>query len=57
MDHACDRNTGRLAMSVGLVAAGTAVCLATYFVVGGPFGTINDIGNAAIGWLGSVLQS
>ena len=27
---------------------GSAACLLTYFVVRGPFGTINDIGNATL---------
>ena len=49
------RDTGRLAIAVGTVAAGSAVCLATYFAVQGPFGTINDIGNAATGLLGGWL--
>ena len=46
MDDARDRDTGRLALAVGAVAAGSAACLATFFAVGQPFGTINDIGNA-----------
>jgi hypothetical protein len=48
-------DTGRLALAVGAVAAGSVVCLATYFVVGGPFGTINDVGNAATGILSGLL--
>jgi hypothetical protein len=55
MDDAHPRDTGRLAAAVGFVAAGSAVCLATYFVVRGPFGTISDIGNAATGALSGVL--
>ena len=55
MDDAYARGTGRLAIAAGLVAAGTPICLATYFAVGGPFGTINDIGNAATGLLGAAL--
>ena len=55
MDEARARDTGRLALAVGAVAAGSAACLATFFVVGQPFGTINDIGNATAavlsGWL------
>lgn len=50
-----DQDTGRLALAVGVAAAGSAVCLATYFAVGGPFGTINDIGNAATGVLSAGL--
>jgi hypothetical protein len=55
MDDAHARDTGRLALAVGTVAAGSAVCLATYFAVGGPFGTINDLGNAATGVLSGWL--
>jgi len=49
------RDTGRLAISIGAVAVGSAVSLATYFAVGGPFGTVNDIGNATIGVLSAGL--
>ncbi|MFI6828229.1 hypothetical protein ACIBG5_14090 [Kribbella sp. NPDC050241] len=55
MDAAEGRDTGRLAVAVGVVAAGSAVLLGTYFVVGGPFGAINDIGNAATGVLSACL--
>ncbi|MFG1627412.1 hypothetical protein [Kribbella sp. NPDC049227] len=55
MNYAEDRDTGRLAVAVGVVAAGSAVLLGTYFVVGGPFGAINDIGNAATGVLSACL--
>lgn len=55
MNDARARDTGRLALGVGAVAAGSAVCLATYFAVQGPFGTINDVGNAATGILSGVL--
>ena len=55
MDDARVRDTGRLALATGLVAAGSAVCLGTYFAVGGPFGTINDVGNAATGVMSGVL--
>jgi uncharacterized membrane protein (GlpM family) len=55
MDEAEVRDRGRLALALGAVAAGSPVCLATYFAVGGPFGTINDIGNAAIGVLSAAL--
>ena len=55
MDDTQPRNTGRLAVAVGVVAAGSAVCLSTYFVVRGPFGTLNDIGNATTGVLSAVL--
>jgi hypothetical protein len=55
MDAAYDRGTGRLAVAVGVVAAGSAICLATYFMARGPFGTINDIGNATTGVLSAAL--
>ena len=55
MDDGRIRDTGRLAIATGLVAVGSAVCLGTYFAVGGPFGTINDVGNAATGVLSGVL--
>ena len=55
MDDLEARRTGRIAQAVGLVAAGSAVCLATYYAVGGPFGTINDIANAGTGVLSGWL--
>jgi hypothetical protein len=55
MDDAGARNTGRVALATGLVAAGSVACLATYFVVGGPLGSINDVGNAAAGVLSACL--
>jgi hypothetical protein len=55
MDDSHHRDTGRLATAVGAVAAGSALCLATYFAVRGPFGTISDIGNAATGVLSAAL--
>jgi len=55
MDDARARDAGRLALAIGVVAAGSAVCLATYFVVRGPFGTINDLGNATTGVLSAAL--
>jgi hypothetical protein len=48
-------DAGRLAFAVGAVAAGSAVCLAIYFAVRGPFGTINDLGNATTGVLSGWL--
>ncbi|CAN5122466.1 hypothetical protein BH18CHL2_BH18CHL2_07750 [soil metagenome] len=54
-DGARAPDTRRLAIAVGVVSAGSAVCLATYFVVRGPFGTINDVGNAATGILSACL--
>ena len=55
MNEGRDRDTGRLALAVGVVAVGSAVSLATEFAVQGPFGTINDIGNGAIGVLSACL--
>jgi drug/metabolite transporter (DMT)-like permease len=55
MDDTRTRDTGRLAIAVGVVAAGSAVCLATYYAVQGPFGTINDVANAGAGVLSAWL--
>lgn len=55
MNEARARDTGPLALAIGVVSAGSVVCLATYFAVQGPFGTINDIGNAATGILSGWL--
>jgi hypothetical protein len=55
MDDALDRGTGRIALGVGLIAAGSAVSLATFFAVQGPFGTLNDLGNATAGVLSAIL--
>ena len=54
-DDAQQFETGRLAYATGLVAVGSAICLGTYFAVGGPLGTMNDIGNAATGVLSGWL--
>ena len=55
MNEAQRQDTARLAMAIGIAAAGSAICLATFYVVKGPFGTINDIGNAATGLLSAGL--
>jgi hypothetical protein len=55
MNERSDRDTGLLALAAGTAAVGSAASLATYFAVQGPFGTINDIGNAATGILGGWL--
>lgn len=55
MNEGRDRDMGRLAVTLGAVAAGSAVSLATYFAAQGPFGTINDLGNAATGVLSGLL--
>jgi hypothetical protein len=44
-----------VAAAVGTVAGGSAVCLALLFTVGQPFGTLNDLGNAAVGVLSAGL--
>ncbi len=49
------RDVNRLALGIGVVAAGSAVSLATYFAAQGPFGTINDVGNASTGVLTAAL--
>ena len=55
MDETRARDTGRLALAVGAVAAGSAVCLAGFFTGARPLGTINDLGNAATGILSGWL--
>jgi hypothetical protein len=55
MNETSPRDTGRLALAIGLVAAGSPICLAIYYAVQGPFGTINDVANAGIGLLSALL--
>jgi hypothetical protein len=55
MDDVRPRDTGPLALAIAVAAAGSAASLATYFGVGGPFGTISDFGNAATGILSGCL--
>ena len=55
MDDARGREAGTLALAVGVVAASSALSLATFFAIQGPFGTINDIGNGATGVLSACL--
>jgi hypothetical protein len=55
MDEGRARDNGRLALAIGGVAAGGVACLATYFAIGGPFGTMNDIANGATGVLSGWL--
>ena len=45
----------RVAMAVATVDLLGVVCLILFFVVGGPFGSINDVANAAVGVLSAVL--
>ena len=42
-------------MATGLVAFGAVVSLILFYVIGGPFGAINDVGNALIGILSALL--
>ena len=55
MDETRPQDTGRLALAIGIAAAGSAACLATYLAVQGPFGTISDIGTATTGVLSAGL--
>jgi hypothetical protein len=55
MNDRAARDTGRLALAIGAVAGSSAICLATYFAVQGPFGTINDVGNGLAGVLSGWL--
>jgi hypothetical protein len=55
MDEGRARDTGRLALAIGVVAVGSAVSIAAFFAVRGPLGTINDIGNGALGALSGWL--
>ena len=49
MDEQQGPGARRLAFALGAFAAGSAICLGTYFAIGEPFGALNDIGNAATG--------
>jgi hypothetical protein len=44
-----------VAVATGVVALASLASLIAFFVVEGPFGTINDIGNATVGILSAVL--
>ena len=55
MNEVRDQDTGRLALAIGVTAVGSVACFATFFAVVGPFGTLNDIGNAATGVLSAGL--
>jgi hypothetical protein len=52
---ASDRPLGRLSVGLGIVALGSAASLAAFFAAGSPFGTLNDLGNGAIGVAAGVL--
>jgi hypothetical protein len=47
--------TRRLALAAGCVALGSAASMATYSVAGGPFGALNDVGNATLAALAGAL--
>jgi len=55
MNEMRSQDTGRLALAIGVGAVGSVACLATFTAVGEPFGTLNDIGNAATGLLSAGL--
>lgn len=50
-----DQRVSRVALTLGVVAFCTVACLVAFFVVGGWFGAINDVGNALLGLLTAVL--
>ena len=50
-----DPATGRVATALAVVIVVTVVSLIVFFVVGGVFGPLNDVGNALIGILMAVL--
>ena len=49
------QGVGPIAVILGVVGLGSFVSLMVFFVVGGPFGAINDVGNGALGLLSGVL--
>jgi hypothetical protein len=49
------RASRRLAIVLGAVGIGSWVSLVAFFVVEGPFGAINDLGNGALGLLSGIL--
>ena len=51
------RLDGRVAVAAGVVGLGSLASLTALFVVGQPFGTLNDIGNATLGVLSGVLAA
>jgi hypothetical protein len=50
-----DQAAGRVALAIGTVAVASVVSMIIFLVVAGPFGFINDVGNAAIGILSAGL--
>ena len=55
MGDDAERDVRGLALATGATAAGSAVSLAVFYAVQGPFGTINDLGNATVGVLSAAL--
>ena len=58
MDHRAgvrDSAAGWVAIALGIVIVATLVVLLVFFIVGGPFGSINDVGNGLVGVLSAVL--
>ena len=51
------RLDGRVAVATGVVGLCSVASLIALFVVGQPFGTINDFGNATVGVLSGVLAA
>jgi hypothetical protein len=50
-----DRAAGQLAIAIGVVGLASVASLVLFFLVGNPFGTINDLGNGAVGILSALL--
>jgi hypothetical protein len=50
-----DRKVGHLAIGLGVVSLASVARLGVLFLVGDPFGTVNDLGNAAVGILSAAL--
>jgi hypothetical protein len=57
IDAADERRIRGLAGMVGCVGMGALVALIAFFVVGGPFGFINDVSNAALAVLAGTLAA
>ena len=49
------RSTGQLAIAIAVIAVASLVSLVVFFIVGNPFGTLNDIGNGTVGALSAIL--
>ncbi|HEU5058333.1 MAG TPA: hypothetical protein VFU21_17495 [Kofleriaceae bacterium] len=55
MEMRTDEGLRRVALATGAVGLASGVSLALLYTVGEPFGTVNDLGNAAFGIGGAVL--